>query len=628
MRAIDFAWCSAASRLGVVAWVADPWTWQLTQVSTPDDALLGFSRGAWTEPGFWISRVEPTDRSAVRTFFEAISRGAEVPPCEYRWLDARDESHWIRTSASLTQDDTGQWLVALHRDTTAERASLDRASAAERRSDGIARLGGIGVWEYDSDRGTVRVDPALLRLLGLDPTRSPSHEEWMARVHPHDRDRVTTQLDEAFAVQSPTLTDSATAPGIEFRVRGCDGSWRWLTRTMTLVDRDGAPPQLAAVIADTTEMIRERRARQHAERLYREIWDSIPGSAVALDARGTIVDANPAWRDTAIARGAPGNAFVGESYLEVARRAAVAGDITAARALDGLCRVLSRKSERFSMEYESRAPDHTDPRWYRLSAFALKRPTRGAIVLHWDITDRRISDLSIQQARDHLADIQRLSTMSELATSIAHELNQPLATIMASASTARRQLGDNGEAPLRPIIDDIMEATARAAEVMRRARSMIRRDRRQVEPLELKDIVAAVSRLLASDLIIHQVELTVRVSEAPPVQGDRVQLQQVLINLLLNAVEAVRNEPRPRRRVNVTVTHPAPDRVDLVVSDTGCGIPAEMAGRVFEPFTTTKSQGTGLGLTIVRAIVEAHGGRVSVESPSEGGAAFRVSLPC
>jgi C4-dicarboxylate-specific signal transduction histidine kinase len=307
-------------------------------------------------------------------------------------------------------------------------------------------------------------------------------------------------------------------------------------------------------------------------------------------------------------------------------RAVARGDASAQVALDGLARVLAN-DEQFVQEYECPSPEQP-VRWFRMSAFPLRPPARGAIVMHWDVTERKLSELAVRRERDRLADVQRLSTMSELATSIAHELNQPLAAIMASASTLRRQLKLDDRWGLQSTIDDIIASTARAAEVMRRARSMVRGDSGMRESVTLNEIVDAVTRLLASDLVIQQVTLTTSLGDSlPPIVGDRIQLQQVLLNLLLNAIDAVHDQPRERRMVHVATSRAEADVV-ITVSDTGAGLAPEIVDRVFDPFATTKPDGTGLGLSIVRAIVEAHAGRVWVESTTEGGAAFRVSLPC
>jgi C4-dicarboxylate-specific signal transduction histidine kinase len=207
-------------------------------------------------------------------------------------------------------------------------------------------------------------------------------------------------------------------------------------------------------------------------------------------------------------------------------------------------------------------------------------------------------------------------------------LNQPLAAIMASASTARRILRDRGDLEmLKPIIGDVLEAAARAADVVRRARAMVRHDDAILETLSVNEIVSGVARLMASDLVIRQVSLRLDLDpNVRAVVGDRVQLQQVLLNLLLNAVDALDELPRERRNVIVTTRQIGDGDVELRVRDTGNGIPPGMGNRVFEPFVTTKRKGTGLGLAIVRAIVHAHGGRVLAETPTDGGASFRVIL--
>lgn len=628
MHPLDLAWRRATTDVGVIAWTANPRSLRVTRVTAPGGVLFGFPRGEWIQPGFWLSRIVPAHRDMVSVFLTAVAAGESVPVCEYQITDSMSRLRHVRTSASLSARRRRRLIAGVHQDVTDWRTAEQERRAADRRFELATQLGGVSVCQFDQATGRLESDPVLWRMLGLDPSISPTSDEWIARIHPDDRPTVLAHAQRILAGGPTSLDPGVSVPRIEFRMRGAAGDWLWLAKAEVLLTEDGCPPRLAAVVMDITAEVEEREARLRAEQLYREIWNSIPASAVALNAAGEIVDANPAWHE-AVRNGSAPRAIVGQSYIDVTDDAARKGDAVAARALEGVRGVLTRQSRRFTLEYECPFPDRGD-RWFRMNAFALQRPGRGAIVIHWDITDRKISELAIQQARDHLADMQRLSTMSELATSIAHELNQPLATIMAAASTARRQLregrADRGE--LKPIVDDIVEATARAAEVMRRARAMIRRDTHLREDLTLNEIVSAVSRLLASDLVIHQVTMTMNLaSDLPPIFGDRIQLQQVLLNLLLNAVEAVEEQPRERRRIMVTTALGVPGRVELVVADTGRGIPSGLRSQLFDPFTTTKHDGTGLGLAIVRAIVESHGGRVAVESPADGGAAFRVSLP-
>jgi signal transduction histidine kinase len=405
----------------------------------------------------------------------------------------------------------------------------------------------------------------------------------------------------------------------------CLDLWRWFRIDAGMLDGD--EPTLAVVLTDVTTEMTERLMVQASEKLYQSIWESLPGLAVILDADGRIIEGNPAWCDAARRDGARDDAYVGESYLAVTRRGAEGGDAIAAQALAGITRVLHDRHPRFTLEYEC-TPPSGEARWFHLTAIPLRRAQRGALIVHSDATAASAADLELKRQRDQLAHMHRLSTMNELATSIAHELNQPLATITASASAAYRVMDTADIDELRPIIDDMREAAMRAAQVMRAARAMVRRRAPEREFVELNETVSTVTRLAASDLLIHQITLTTALAGGlPAVTGDRVQLQQVVLNLLLNAVDAVASQPLERRAIAIATRAGRRGWVELSISDSGPGICPTVAATLFDPFTTTKHDGTGLGLSIVRAVVEAHGGRIAVESSLEGGAAFRVSLP-
>ncbi|WP_437787701.1 sensor histidine kinase [Sorangium sp. So ce1097] len=220
--------------------------------------------------------------------------------------------------------------------------------------------------------------------------------------------------------------------------------------------------------------------------------------------------------------------------------------------------------------------------------------------------------------------------MSELAASIAHELNQPLAAIVSNAQAAQRLLSrpppDIAEA--RAALDDIAADGRRAGQVIQRMRAMLRKSELSVVAQDLNELVREVTRLLASAALLS--DTTVRIDLAPalpPVRGDGVQLQQVLLNLLTNALDAVSRRP-PEARLVVVRTRPSDGGlVELSVADSGEGVPPEDLARIFEPFVTTKAHGLGVGLAISRSIVEAHGGRLWAERGPGEGATFRCALP-
>lgn len=264
-----------------------------------------------------------------------------------------------------------------------------------------------------------------------------------------------------------------------------------------------------------------------------------------------------------------------------------------------------------------------------VAAFLLQAVLIGALLLERE--RRRRAESRARRSLGQLAHLDRVAAMGELATSLAHELNQPLAAILANAQAARRLLAaprpDLDE--VRASLDDIVDDDKRAGEVIRRMRAMLRKEEFRPEPVDLNDAVRSVRRLLAQDAARRGVTVDVELAaNLPPVRGDSVQLQQVILNLLVNAFDAVAPCPAERRRVLMrTREQEVSGLVELAVEDSGEGIPAAHLGQLFEPFFTTKADGLGMGLSIARSILELHGGAIRAQNLDRGGACFRCVLP-
>ena len=246
-----------------------------------------------------------------------------------------------------------------------------------------------------------------------------------------------------------------------------------------------------------------------------------------------------------------------------------------------------------------------------------------------DITEHKMAEQELGLQRLQLAHVSRVAAMGQLTSSLAHELNQPLGAILRNAEAAEMVLQD--PAPdldeVRAILGDIRKDDQRAGGVIDRMRDLMKRREVKMAPLEAGLLAAEVISLVRPEADMRRVELTLDAGPAlPTVQGDRVQLQQVLLNLLLNAMDAVGESRTPKGRVTVRV-RAAEDAVEVSVSDNGRGIPADKLPRIFEPFYTSKPNGLGMGLPISKSIVEAHGGRLWAGNIAEGGAVFTFSLP-
>jgi signal transduction histidine kinase len=251
-----------------------------------------------------------------------------------------------------------------------------------------------------------------------------------------------------------------------------------------------------------------------------------------------------------------------------------------------------------------------------------------SILLH-EHRRRRLAEVQARQRMAELARINRFSTAGELTASISHEINQPLGTILTNAETARAILKsphpDLNE--LNEIVDDILQDDRRASEVIRRMRSLLRKAPFEPENIDFNDVVRETIGFLSGLAVARKVELGRFIApNALPIVGDRIHLQQVILNLAINAIDAISGTTGENRIVTLRTSR-IENFAELSISDRGPGIPADKLKDVFEPFFTTKAEGMGMGLSIARTIVEAHNGQLFAANEPGAGAVFRVRLP-
>jgi two-component system sensor kinase FixL len=252
------------------------------------------------------------------------------------------------------------------------------------------------------------------------------------------------------------------------------------------------------------------------------------------------------------------------------------------------------------------------------------------LVTHIDVTRRRQAEEEAQREREALAHVLRITTLGELATSLAHEINQPLAAIVANAQATRRLL-DAGRASRPGVVEalsDIVADAKRASQVIRRLRALFKKEHLDPQPVHLNEIVGDVVGLLRHD--VERQRITVHCALAQglePVRGDPVQLQQVLLNVLVNACEAIAATAEGPREVAIETSVLAPGGVAVSIRDTGIGVKEADLERIFEHFVGTKAEGLGMGLAISRSIVQAHGGRIWATANADRGLTLHVELP-
>ena len=255
----------------------------------------------------------------------------------------------------------------------------------------------------------------------------------------------------------------------------------------------------------------------------------------------------------------------------------------------------------------------------------------AVLILAHDITERRHADGQARRLQNELAHFARISTMGEMATGIAHELNQPLSAIASFAHAAQAALKSHPCSDcqrLSTILEKIENQSLRASEIVKCLRRLVRKAAPQRSMVDLKDLIEDVLAMVQVDACLAEIEFSLELDPAlPQLLADGVQIHQVILNLIRNAMDAVSGVEPSRRRIIIASGGRNPGEVEISVGDSGPGIPNEAAERVFEAFYTTKADGLGIGLAISRSIIESHNGRLWVESVVGEGATFHFTLP-
>jgi len=364
-------------------------------------------------------------------------------------------------------------------------------------------------------------------------------------------------------------------------------------------------------------------ARRRVVRMHDALLASLQDQVAIIDARGIVLQISDSWLRFANSSAAQpfDRMREGGDYLAAVREAATHGNTIAADVLGCVSSVLNGDRPRFQMEYEQGSADRRE--WYTLSAEVLERVEGGAVITRSNVTTRRQADIEIQEQRRELSHLARVAVLGQLSGAFAHELRQPLSSIRVNAEAARLLLKrdpiDLRELSL--ILEDIVSDDERAGRVIESLRGLLKTGESHTQEVRPRDLIEEVLELAHVELMTRRVKATVSIDpHLPPLLGDRVQLQQVLLNLILNACEAMEAADDNERTIFMKVALAGDNDVQISVSDNGTGIPGELIDRLFEPFVTSKPQGFGLGLSITRTIVAAHGGRVWAENNPTGGA--------
>ncbi len=371
-------------------------------------------------------------------------------------------------------------------------------------------------------------------------------------------------------------------------------------------------------------------ALQQSKEFSTSILMSLQDHIAVLDREGTILVVNESWMKFARQNDAASLDCIGRgvNYLEVCRQSSDMGNPMARSAVDGIRSVLEGSRKVFNLEYRCDSP--TEKRWFHMSVFPFKGHRGGVIVAHTDNTARKLAEEKAGKRRDELIHMGRISMLGELSASIAHELNQPLTGILSNAQAGEMLLrrGDGNSVQIEEIFTDIVSDGKRSGDILRNLRELFRKQKTKMEALNVNKTIHETLLILHSEFVVlglnfHQ-DLT---DTLPDVFGNKVQLQQVLLNLFRNAGHAMMQTAKEKRSISVITSRANKSEVQIQVEDTGPGIVPEKIEDIFEPLTSLTPGGLGMGLSISRSIIQAHGGRIWAENKLSGGARICFTLP-
>ncbi len=561
--------------------------------------------------------VHPEDRQRIAESSVGLRQGLQVSAVEVR-IRCKDGSYkWILWNA-VPSPDEGVYYAS-GQDITSRKQVEEQLRESQERFQLIATATQECVWDWDLRENRVWRNDAYLKTFGVpNDAVEGTIEWWLSRIHPEDRERVV-------AAMPPPVVGGQQQWVNEYRLRRADGQYAHVyDRGFVIFNSAGDPVRMVGSLMDISGLKRAEELLRESEERFRlaskatrdAIWDWDLRRDEVWRSEGfqTLFGYKPEeigkgfdwWLDRVHE----------DDRQHVAAQIPVSGDSVLAQC---------------AFEYRFRRADGTyadviDRGFVMYGADGTPTRMVGTIT---DMSERRRAEELLLAQHAELAHMARLSTMGEIATGLAHELNQPLTAIANYAESCARaldaQTAGDGQ-PLRSWVDKIAVNTHRAGEIIRRLRGFTKKSEPRREPVDVASLVEEVVDLMETETRLRNVRVRWEPRQTATVLVDPIQIQQVLVNLLRNAYDAMAANPPERRQVTI-VTLTREDRVELSVEDRGEGIRPEHQERVFDAFFSSKPNGVGIGLAISRSIVEDHGGRLWVTPNASEGVTFRFTLP-
>lgn len=592
-------------------------------VTTTDGAITHWSRGCEQLYGWSVEEAVGQNKYALLRARCPIGDAANG----LRFEDGRELIELCRDGREIsvleqsrTVEGPGRSPAVLHNvtDITQRVAAVEALKVSEERLALATSAHELGIFEWDVPAGTLEWSPGTEQRLGIAPGMLSDFDSWRAQIEPEDVQRILDTI-------ARTVRDRADKFSFRYRFRQSQGGGRTVEGSArAFYDGEGNLLRTVGVILDVTEREDREAALRRREAQLRSVLETVPDAMVVIDQHGTILQFSAA-----------AEALWGYRAADVLGRQATMLVPADRRALHmSTLNHFLKTGHGLVGQVFTGTGEAADGRRFPIELRTGVARSDGQVLLTIFVrnlaeqlaTEERLSELSAE-----IAHVSRQSAMSELAADLAHELNQPLSAT-SNFLAAARMLIERGESTERVVelLRMGSEQTQRAGEIIRRMRAFMARGEVEMRTESVDQTIRDAADLILVGTGQFHIRLSYELDpEAPYMFADRIQVQQVLVNLLRNSMEALRTSGRQDRHITISSHKLSDQMIEIVVSDSGPGIPPHVLEQLFSRFTTTKGNGggMGIGLSISKRIIEAHGGTLSAENRPEGGASFRFTLP-
>jgi PAS domain S-box-containing protein len=569
---------------------------------------------------FFFNKFHPEDRKRVVDLFERAEREKTAFQVDYRIVLPDGNIKYLRTIGHPILNESGDLVefVGTAMDITAATQAEKTLRESEAYLAEAQRLSHTGSWARVSATGEMRYwSEECYRVLGFDPRDGlPRFETFLQRVHPDDQ----AKIREISAAAGRAKFDYET----DYRIVHPGGEIRDIhVVAHPVFNPSGDLVEYVGTVMDVTERRRSEEKLRQSEAYLAEaqklthtgswVWEVAERRALHLSEEWYRVygfdpkEGMSAWNKR-LERIHPDDCDGRQQAID---------------------RAINEKSD-YEVEYRILLPGGA-VRYIRSVGHPVLNASGDLVQFvgsSTDITERKQAEEALHQAQKDVARINRITTMGELTASLAHEVKQPIAAAVTDANTCVRWLSrdDPDVEEAREAASRVVKDATRAAEIITRVRQLFKKGTPEQALIDVNEIIREMIVLLGSDATRYDVSIQTELAkDLPQVMGDRVQMQQVLMNLMTNSIDAMKDLDGTRELI---ISSQAEDgQLMISVSDTGVGLPPKQADQIFDAFFTTKPQGTGMGLRISRSIVESHGGRLWAADNSPRGASFHLTLP-